>query len=745
MKLGAIIFLFVVGSTGLSLFYYYQTSRELVLSQMRNRIRDLAHTGSWMFQPEDRRMMRELSSEIHKRQLPIDDSIREMEDGDYLESLSQADIDELQATPEFKRIVQVLRQIRNGSTRTQRTYRPLPQTLLDQNDAPGLKYAYLLITVPDSPEGTYYKFLADSDYEAVDMNNNNQIDEDETPNPVGNWYRSDEVVFEKAFEGRIAAGEEWYEDGWGRFLSSGAPILDEQGNVIAVLGLDLDVKGEANRLEDLWDLCLTIIAVTAILAILISVALSLVLTRPINRLREGAERVSQRDFDTHIKVKSKDEFGLLAGAFNSMVAQIRDYARNLEDMVAQRTRELQETLGKVQALKLQQDGDYFLTNLLANPLFKNWNKSREATTEFYIRQKKTFEFRERPGELGGDLCISGNLRFTGGKRYTMFINADAMGKSMQGAGGALVMGTVVNSIMHRSAANDRVLDISPDEWLHQTYNELHSVFKSFDGSMAISCFMGLIEDSTGLMHYFNAEHPHTVLLRNGRASFIEEESYLSKIGLELRKPDVIVRSFQLEPGDILIVGSDGRDDLRLPHLKDKMNEDETLFLRSVEESGGELDKLVERIMKQGTLTDDLSLIRVGFQEKTVHHSGQDDRELFDTIATQIRERDYTAALARLDKLSTERTGLLYHYYRGLCLSRLDRLGEALEELEVAARMNRDQAAVPALLGNLHYKRKDFSRAREYWQEALNLNPDNVKLQTALKKLEQLNLTGSSPN
>ena len=148
-------------------------------------------------------------------------------------------------------------------------------------------------------------------------------------------------------------------------------------------------------------------------------------------------------------------------------------------------------------------------------------------------------------------------------------------------------------------------------------------------------------------------------------------------------------------------------------------------------------------MKQGTLTDDLSLIRVGFQEKTVHHSGQDDRELFDSIAAQIRERDYTAALTRLDELSTERTGLLYHYYRGLCLSRLDRLGEALEELEVAARMNRDQAAVPALLGNLHYKRKDFSRAREYWQEALNLNPDNVKLQSALKKLEQLNLTGSS--
>ena len=40
----------------------------------------------------------------------------------------------------------------------------------------------------------------------------------------------------------------------------------------------------------------------------------------------------------------------------------------------------------------------------------------------------------------------------------MAMNADAMGKSMQGAGGSIVMGVAMNSIMSRSAAKDWVVD-----------------------------------------------------------------------------------------------------------------------------------------------------------------------------------------------------------------------------------------------------------------------------------------------
>ena len=147
----------------------------------------------------------------------------------------------------------------------------------------------------------------------------------------------------------------------------------------------------------------------------------------------------------------------------------------------------------IHAVKMQQDGDYFLTNLIIQPLFKNYNRSDLVRTEFLARQKKTFSFKGKDAELGGDINVSGNLRFRG-QRYTMFVNSDAMGKSMQGAGGAIVLGTVINAILARSAANKRNLNTSPRDWMRETYMELQTVFETFDGYMLVSCALGLISD-----------------------------------------------------------------------------------------------------------------------------------------------------------------------------------------------------------------------------------------------------------
>ncbi len=68
----------------------------------------------------------------------------------------------------------------------------------------------------------------------------------------------------------------------------------------------------------------------------------------------------------------------MAKSFNKMARSIKagrmrlqQYAEQLEEKVKERTHELQTTLKDVQALKAQQDGDYFLTTLLLKPLGVN--------------------------------------------------------------------------------------------------------------------------------------------------------------------------------------------------------------------------------------------------------------------------------------------------------------------------------------------------------------------------------------
>lgn len=321
---------------------------------------------------------------------------------------------------------------------------------------------------------------------------------------------------------------------------------------------------------------------------------------------------------------SGDEFGeqgymigVITSNLRNMYDEIMNLNRGLEKKVEERTRELQKTMEEIQALKIKQDGDYFLTSLLTKPLYFNANKSPFVKTSFIIKQKKKFSFRSKEADLGGDICITGNLKFRSKdgtiENYTMAFNGDAMGKSMQGAGGSIVMGVVMNSIMARSASNKRVVDITPARWLALLYKEVHSVFKTFNGSMVISGTILLINDRTGFTYYWNAEHPYMVHYKDGKASYVEKTLNLRKLGLDSEFQFKIFR-FQLEKGDIIILGSDGRDDIYItkPDGQMEFNEDESLFLKHVEKAGADIEKIYHEIEKTGEIIDDLSLLKVEF-------------------------------------------------------------------------------------------------------------------------------------
>lgn len=68
---------------------------------------------------------------------------------------------------------------------------------------------------------------------------------------------------------------------------------------------------------------------------------------PLRDLEAGAKRIAAGDLEHPIPVRSRDEFGQLAGSFNAMTTalassqqQLREWARTLEEKVERRTREL---------------------------------------------------------------------------------------------------------------------------------------------------------------------------------------------------------------------------------------------------------------------------------------------------------------------------------------------------------------------------------------------------------------------
>ncbi|HMY44328.1 MAG TPA: SpoIIE family protein phosphatase, partial [Leptospiraceae bacterium] len=219
-------------------------------------------------------------------------------------------------------------------------------------------------------------------------------------------------------------------------------------------------------------------------------------------------------------------------------------------------------------------------------------------------------------EIGGDLATA-NVITLRGRRYAVFINGDAMGKSIQGAGGALVLGTVFKSILSRTQVSSYFQNRYPEQWLKEMFLELQSVFTAFDGSMMVSAVFGLVSEESGLVYYVNAEHPFVVLYRRGKASFLDRSMELRKLGIAIIPGILQVRSVPLRPRDVLIIGSDGRDDVAIGEdsLGNRIiNEDESHFLRSVEKGDGNLERIEEAIRETGELTDDLSLMRIAFRD-----------------------------------------------------------------------------------------------------------------------------------
>ncbi|XDD51978.1 SpoIIE family protein phosphatase [Leptospira sp. WS92.C1] len=302
---------------------------------------------------------------------------------------------------------------------------------------------------------------------------------------------------------------------------------------------------------------------------------------------------------------------ILAGKFVRMKEKLRSWNFTLEKSIVDRTKALSQSLKEIQDLKEHQDGDYFLISLLFQPFLSKNIQHRYGNIDIHRKQYKKFQFKNRTYEIGGDVVLTEEVLISG-IRYQVLINADAMGKSLQGASGALVFCSIVKSFLQTSDYEFR----SPENWLFLLYKNLQAVFESFDGSMLISAILALYNFETGDLFFLNCEHPPMILIRNGKTSYLKENVFLKKIGFPDSESTSIttVEFFQVRPGDSILFGSDGKEDLYIQESlcssrKQKSSVPE-VFFDLVKHPISSLKDLEIRLEEKGELSDDLSFLRI---------------------------------------------------------------------------------------------------------------------------------------
>lgn len=249
----------------------------------------------------------------------------------------------------------------------------------------------------------------------------------------------------------------------------------------------------------------------------------------------------------------------------------------------------------------------------------------------------------------------------------------------------------------------------------------------------MSLVMGLVDEKTGLFYFVNAEHPWVILYREGQASFIEDDLTLRKIGTQGIKQTMLVQVFQMLPGDVIISGSDGRDDLLLGFNEETqmriINEDETAILKHVEKSKADMTQLVNVIKEFGELTDDLSLLKISYEpgtEKEIQQRKATHTPLIAQAKELYKQKQYQQAIDLLEQKTVDRNCVRALDMLTKLYMKIDDYGRAYYYAEKAHHGLPEEERYLYICSLCAKKIKNWKKAIDHGERLHLRNPLNIK-------------------
>ena len=385
-------------------------------------------------------------------------------------------------------------------------YRKLRDTLASYRDLQGAKYVYLLdvnevsgiyLCDPNEPL-TFTGTVVKSAPEFKGIPANSHID------------------------ATVSHTEEY---GW--LCSAYDPIVTESGDVIASVGVDIDMTDIVNaRHAFLWTL-LALAAAVVLAAMLFTVwMMTKTVTKPIHLLSKGADEFADPTVEyadkkvIDLPIRSKDEIGDLYQKTRSMQQNLIDYMASLTKVTAEKERIGTELsiATRIQASMLPQ-------------VFPAYPERHEFDLYASMDPAK---------EVGGDFYDF----FLVDDDHLCIVMADVSGKGVPAALFMMASRIII--------ANNAMAGKSPAQVLYDTNTTL---LANGQDDMFVTVWIGILEISTGRLTASNGGHEYPVLTKDGRFEMYKDVHSFLVGGM----PGVKYKEYelQLNPGDKLFVYTDG--------------------------------------------------------------------------------------------------------------------------------------------------------------------------------------------
>ena len=393
-------------------------------------------------------------------------------------------------------------------------YEELEDTLGKIKENGGCNYLYLF-----HPEDGYFTYIIDAQSQDDDENNISCLGDRYDYGDMEKEYLVEDVK-NKAASSQIIYGADV---GYGKTISAWAPILDSNGNLVAMAEADYTMPSiSAQVLETSVKLGAIMGGITLVLALSL-LAFSLIrITNPIRELTKLVTSYKAGEGKPEIQaIRTNDEIEILYHAFGKMMDKTEQSIQDVQRVTAEK-----ERIGAELdiATKIQKE--------LLPQIFPPFPDRKDMDIYAVMDPAK---------EVGGDLYDF----FMIGESKIAIVIADVSGK---GIPAALFMAITKTLIKNR---------ISNGETASQAFEGINNQLCEGNGEgFFVTAWAGILDLTTGEMEYANAGHNPPVLIRkNGEIEWVHGPSGLVLAAMEdmTYTPGYL----KLEKGDKILLYTDG--------------------------------------------------------------------------------------------------------------------------------------------------------------------------------------------
>jgi len=122
-------------------------------------------------------------------------------------------------------------------------------------------------------------------------------------------------------------------DQWGATLSGYAPVVDNEGKTIAILGADIAATDVYKAQNEILRRALFVLIIGIILSVLLGIVFSRRITKPIEKIVAGTRSIASGNLNYQVEVSGNDEVSELGRNFNRMARSLYKARRRMQNYV----------------------------------------------------------------------------------------------------------------------------------------------------------------------------------------------------------------------------------------------------------------------------------------------------------------------------------------------------------------------------------------------------------------------------